>query len=697
MSTTEVILSGAYQYEKSGDIFSVYSFFNTYNFTNQEASSSYALPFTPLVFKPRINDTENFLSRKRILWDFGDGTNSEAITAKHTYKLPGRYKVTCYLYDKLGNSYYDSFAQNVDIYNFVPDSISINFSTSASILTAGRISNPIAIYRSTSFQSYTNGRPNLSIVPFASGSIEGTNFFDTNIVSKYYSHLYPYSSFYLKLTGSRGLTEFLEVSSFETSSIPIYCRLVDNSVQVCSRSDQGSFFCGTTGMSDVFFKSDIPCDNLNLFFGLQPGALREFCNTTTVGVSARVIENTDLDRLSISSNGLDGEGETSLLFPINKNKFSNTEISFVVKVKDSSNFTIKNLPAIDDIDFVLTDGTIIYPAVFKSDLDALPTQAQNGVYVGTVTLDTNTTCENVFISAGTTINSKRLIGTSNTFNIYTDGVYNIAKKGEDIDMVQAFKDISFQPLFLNNPTLYDAFLYNIFGSVSSSQTSIGKVTHEKIENFVSNTASFEYANVDRLVSLFKEYDITDSRFDSVNYRYPAAIARLVDILTIKQSKLFGARNNFNEDFKTFGYYDSQIYGTNIGKEITLQQTITAGNNSIITFERFSGNFRLVNSFQPVSAASVNSKTYQIVNYQDDWGWGLVLPEDGYGAEISNYYFFYEHIPTIEGSVVNSVINFDDPNTTLTFANSSYSDWSEKDGVISAMLANQLYKGLDLIK
>jgi hypothetical protein len=435
------------------------------------------------------------------LWDFGDGTNTEAITAKHAYKLPGRYKVTCYLYDRHGNSYYDSFAQNVDIYNYIPDYISINYSTSASTLTCGKISNPITVYRGTSFQSFTNGRPDLSIVPFASGSIENTNFFDTNIVSKYYSHLYAYSSFYLKLTGSRGLTEFLEVSSFETSSTPLYCRLVDSDVQMCSRSDQGSFFCGTTGKRDVFFKSDIPCSNINLFFGLQPGALRESCNTTTVGVSARVIENTDLDHLSISSNGLDGEGETSLLFPISRNKFSNTEISFTVRVKDSTNFTIKNLPVIDDIDLVLTDGTTVYPAIFKPSTDTLPTQAQNGVYLGVVVLDTNITCQNVFISAGTTINSKRLIGTSNTFNIYTDGVYNIAKKGEDIDFVQAFKDISLQPHFLNNPALYDAFLDSIFGSISSSQSSIGKVTHEKIENFVSNTASFEYANVDRLIEI----------------------------------------------------------------------------------------------------------------------------------------------------------------------------------------------------
>jgi hypothetical protein len=697
MSTTEVILSGAYQYEKSGEVFTVYSFFNTFNFTNQEAASSYALPFTPLVFKPRLNDVQNFLSRKRILWNFGDGTTSEAVTARHAYKNAGRYKVTCYLYDRNGNSYYDTFAQNVDIYNYITDTITISYPTTGMCLTSSKISNPIQVSRGTSFESYKNGRPALTIIPYASGSSDGTNYFDTGLANTYYSHLYPYSSFYLRLTGARELTEFVEISSFETSSIPIYCKLSGTEVVKCLRSDPGSFFCGTTGVQDVYFKTDFAAKNLNLMFGLQPGSLHKFVNTTTVGVSACVLENTDLNHLSITSNGLDGEGDTSTIFYINKNKFSNTDISFVVKVKDSQNFTIKSLPLITDINLIVTDGITTYPAVFKNNMASVAGLNSGGSYIGSATLNTNTTFENVFISAGVLLDGRYITGTSNTFNIYPSaGVCNIAKKGEDIDFTQTFKDISFQSLFLDNPVLFDEFLQNIFGTLSSEQTSPGKVTYEKIENFVNNNAVLDYANIDKLIALFKQYNINDNRFDSVNYRYPAAMARLVDILSIKRSKLFGTQNKFNEDFKTYGYTDSQIFGKNLGAEISLNQTITAG-NSIVTFERFSGTFRLVNSFQPVSALSPTSKTYEILNYDDSWGWGLVLPEDGYGANISNYYFFYEHTPIINGTISDGIINFYDPNTTLQFTNSSYSNWAGADGLISGMLSNQLYKGLNLIK
>jgi len=77
------------------DINTVYSYFDTYNYTGTLAASSYALPFTPFSFRPRLNlqststgtgiipVSQNTLSRKRIVWDFGDGTTVEAVTATH--------------------------------------------------------------------------------------------------------------------------------------------------------------------------------------------------------------------------------------------------------------------------------------------------------------------------------------------------------------------------------------------------------------------------------------------------------------------------------------------------------------------------------------------------------------------------------------------------------------------------------------
>ena len=92
------------------NIDTVFSFFDVKDYTNRNTISSYALPFTPLSFIPRLDLLADYddatgikkinsgtLSRKRLIWDFGDGTNTEEVAPVHFFKEPGRYKVTCYL------------------------------------------------------------------------------------------------------------------------------------------------------------------------------------------------------------------------------------------------------------------------------------------------------------------------------------------------------------------------------------------------------------------------------------------------------------------------------------------------------------------------------------------------------------------------------------------------------------------------
>jgi hypothetical protein len=692
------VFSNDFQFEKSGDINTVYSFFYTYNYTGMQANSSYALPFAGFVFAPRLNDVSNVLSRKRIIWDFGDNTRAEAVTARHAYRYPGRYKVTCYLYDKDGNAYYDSYSQTVDVFNYITDSITLtgNYSVNT-VLTSGRYTNPITVNRYTSFQAYENGIPRLTIIPYASGAVSYFNYFDNGINTNYYGHLFPYSSFYLLLTGASNVTEYVETASFETTSTPLYCRLSSNKIINCTKNDVGSFFCGTTGTRDVYFKSDLSATPVKLMFGYQPNTINFYNNTTTVGLSTTIIKNTDYNHLSITANGIDSEGTTTLTFPINKNKFSNTDISFVVRVKDSENYIIKDLPVLTNINLILTDGIQNYPAIFTPLNSQLSGLSIGGFYKGSCRLDTTSTLKNVFISAFTVVGNTPLTGISNMFDIYPeDGIYKIAKKGEDIDFTQKFKDISFQSLFLDKEVLYNQFIKNIFGTLSSDQTSIGKVTYEKIKNFVDNNAVSDYANVNKLLSIFTEYDIPNLRFDKFNYRFPAALARLIDLFSINKTKLFGTQNKFSDNFESYGYLNSDIYGYNLGEEITLATPISAGSD-IVAFERFSGTYKRVNTLLPIKFYPPGIVTYQLIDYAPGWGWDLVLPPDGYGEKITNYYFFYRYIPKIDGTIEDGIINFDDINTTLQFTNSSYQDWSGKDGIIANLLANQLYKGLNLIK
>lgn len=714
------------------NINTVYSFFYTKDYTGGFSVSSYALPFTPLTFIPRLNDVENFLSNKKIVWDFGDGTTTTAVTATHFYNDAGKYKVTCYLYDKNGEGYYDSFSQNVIIKNYLTDNISLSTNNTTSyILTAGKFLNPIIFTNAISWQALDSPADNKSVTVYISGS-NSYDYFRDNIATTHYGHLYPYSSVYLLLTGLNNLTEFVEVSSFETISTPIYIKLSGTTIVTTDKYDTDSFFCGIIGTRDLYYKDDKP-NTVNVMLGYEPGELRPFSNTSTVGYTVSVVSNTDYDHLSITSNGIDEEGTTDTTFNINKNKFSYTKIGFVVKIKDSENFTIKNAPLIDNgITLTLTNGTTTYSSIlidstlitesffnllteestsialestfgeydvyFFSNFGKLSSLDSGGFFKGYMISNLNTLAENVFISAGYVVGSKFISGTSSTFNLYpSGGTYNIAKRGEDFDFKKTFKSVALQPLFVDDKVLIDDFIGSIFGDLSAAQTSIGKTTYEKIKNFVDNNAILDYSNVNQLISILKSLNLDDIKFTSYNLNYPAEIGRLINLLSIKHSKLFGSQNVFNEDFLSYGYLNSNFYAKNLGNEVSINYTVTAGQD-LISFEKFSGKYRRLNSYNPLSSSNISisaNNTYNLIDYNNSWGWGLILPDNGYGSSIENYYLFYEYTPNINGTITDSVINFTDPNTTLSYTTSSYSDWSEQNGIISNIISKELYKGLDL--
>jgi hypothetical protein len=678
-------------YQDNGIVNTTYSFFYTYNYTGNLALSSYALPFAEFVFVPRLQGIDDVFSSKRIVWDFGDGTISESVTGRHAYILPGEYKVICYLYDKVGESYIDSFSQRVIAYNYLTNNIIL--STSGNLtLTAGKITNPIKVIRSTSYQSYNNLN-DLSIIPFADGARD--NYFDANLNKIYYNHLYPYSSFFLLEEGLKDLTEFVEISSFKTTSNSLYCKLSGNTIINCLESDTDSFFYGTSGDALVYFKSDMSLSSVKLCFGYSPGALLPFTNTATASVTASVVKNLDYNHLSITSNGLDAEGSTNTSFDINPIKFSNSLISFVIKVKDTENYTIKNSLSLNSTNtsVILTNGVSTFSAQFSSSSNF----NLSGVFKGTFKYNTAQTTANLFLSARTTINGSSLTGRSSTFTIYpSGGVYNIAKHGEDIDMGQKFRDISFQSLFVDKYKLYNEFLDYAVGTISSDQSSLGKVTYEKITNFVSNNSVLDYSNVTNLIAILQEYSTDYQRYNSSNYNYPAELTRLIDILSINKSRLFGTKNQFSDNFYDYGYVNSDIYGVNLGDEISIYYKVTAGQD-IVAYEKYSNTYRRLNTYQPVSAVGVMSNTYVISAYNNTWGWGLVIDPTASGSRLNEYYTFYKYITGTEGSIYDSVINFEDQNNTLSFNTSSYNDWSKENGVISNILSNQLYKGLQLIQ
>jgi len=736
------------QLDQSGEFDLLYNFFYVRNYKGEETYDTFALPFTPLTFEPNLTDgIEDFISNKRIVWDFGDGTTTEAVTAFHAYDTPGSYRVNCYLYDRAGTSYYDTFHADVNIKDFVQDELVVT-STADISHAAGQVLNPINVKRYNSFRTLNTGLS--TIVPYTSGSGPDKDFFRGGYDKLTYGHLYPNTSFVQILTSS-GIVETVPINSVKTIDTPIYIKLSSNEIVYTDVSDTEAFFAGVSGISDVYFKSDFTGD-YNLTFGFEQGDIFEYVNTTNYGVSAVITPNVSYNSLEFSSNGIGGEGADNFtVFDINSEKFAGTKIAFVVKVKDDQNFSNRTVPnlsstqsSVSAINFYLTDGLSTYDAEFTSDFGSLSSLSNGGFYKGYFISNTAVTLNNVYLSgAQVNYNGVFLNGASNTFTINPSSYYTVAKQNENIDFEDAFKEIAIQPLFTDARVLMKDFLGSIFGDLSSTQDSIGKATYEKIQNFLDNNTVIDESNIDQLDSLLQMLDLPKLN----KYSLPPKLKRLMDLLSISKSKLFGRRNRDKTQYQSYGYRSNNFYGYNLGEKLTPSSIIIPG-ETIVATELYSGKFITLNTTLPLSAritpvititdgivygtstgvlisaaseqisegvpisieqaSTVNlitsggteiltedllasSQFYNLSDYNETWGWPLL---SGGGRELTDIYSFYYHASSV-GDITDSIINFDDPNNTITYGITSYTDWSKDNGIMSNIFANSLYEGLNL--
>ena len=740
------------QLDQSGEFDLLYNFFYVKNISGEETYEGFALPFAPLSFIPNLDPTiQDFVSNKRIVWDFGDGTTAEAVSATHAFDHPGSYRVNCFLYDDAGNGYLDTFHADVNIRDFVQDELVVT-STADINHKAGKVVNPITVKRYNSYRTLNTGLS--TIVPYASGATLSSNeydFFRSGYDKLAYGHLYPSYSFVQILT-SNGIVETFNVNTIDTIDKSIYIKLdANNQIIYTDKNDVDAFFAGVSGTSDVYFKSDF-VDNYNLIFGFQQGDIFEYANTTNYGMKAVITSNAQYNSLDFSSNGVDGEGADNFsVFDINSEKFAGTKIAFVAKVKDQDNFSNRSAPvlsatqgSISAMNFKLTDGATVYDAEFTSDFGSLSSLSNGGFYKGYFVSNTTVPLNNVYLSgAQGNYNGVFLNGASNTFTINPSSYYTIAKQNEDIDFEDAFKEIAIQPLFTDARVLMKDFLGSIFGDLSSTQDSIGKATYEKIQNFLENNTVIDESNIEQLDGLLQMLDLPKLN----KYSLPPKLARLMDLLSISKSKLFGKRNRDRTQYQSYGYRSNNFYGYNLGEKLTPNSIIVPG-DPIVANELYSGKYVTLNTTLPLSAriaptitipsgivyrtvtgiltatsperisegefitlerasncsvltealsglltedVMTSTQFYNLSDYNETWGWPLL---SGGSREITDIYSFYYQASSV-GDITDSIINFDDPNNTLTYGITSYNDWSKDNGIMSNIFANSLYEGLNL--
>lgn len=293
-----------------------------------------------------------------------------------------------------------------------------------------------------------------------------------------------------------------------------------------------------------------------------------------------------------------------------------------------------------------------------------------------------------------------LVVNSDTFNVYlSTGKYSIGKINENVDFTEMYKSYIFQETLLENNTMFTDFIGSIVGNIESNPNTLGKRVYEKISNFVDNTYNPQTCNIPALVSLYQQFGQNTTQFDKSQFSYPADLARLIDLFSIKQSKLWGGRNKFAENYNKRGTVNSDTYGINLGDKLNFYTTIlTAGSAAvpIVAYEKFSETYKLLNtdvlSGNHTTFRNSTTQTYELSTYSNYWGWNLVLPSDYTLDEINNSYIFYTYIPTQANNQLEGIINWEDTLTTISENLSTRPDWQN---VMENMLTYQLYKGMQV--
>lgn len=732
-----------------------YITFSAIDYKGLDSLSSYALSITPLIFVP---DLENSINHKMV-WDFGDGTIAKTFSASKFYKFPGIYTVSLIQYDCNNNAMISSVTKTIQIYDYIPLTFDVTFmgfvldpngnynlteggdfilmedgsyslteeDSNVITLSAGQISTPIRL--NSYFPSY---QPALDVYYDIYNS-NSLNWWDIN--SNKYAHLESFNVFYEQIYNyTLSSYQYSEIPKITTDQNPIFVKVNNGTIVQCLSSDDDSCYAGLSGTKLVYIKEDNVTEQLLSYLSFDKtkyihpyNTNFNYLNNLGITLSATVVENVPV-RLNVTSNGLDGEGFPVDSFEIAPIKFYNTKIPFVVKIKDYLDFSIKNFDTIQlsSLNYTLTttfdlqlatelgeflldelgneifaNGTTVTVSTSAYSISSLnyTLSAQNtgGSFRGFVTFPAQEDLiQNVRLEFNATLtddqgNSWFLEGVSNYFNVYPTNYFDMYKKNEDFNAAETLKDLRFQEILIDKNILFDDFFGGILGGDSTQHEDIGVKTYEASANFVQNTQDIDDSTIDALDSMGEFMGYND--VNEEKYIYPVKVKRLVDLLSIDKIKLLGYENKFRENFDVKGRSSKTIFGINIGNQIDTTTYVISSTTPIVALEKFSNEYTLLNTYQPVSA--VGTHTYPLSSFTSDWGWPLVLPVSLNFSEIEKYYLFFDFVDQYDNTILDGVVDFDNPKTTIPFLTTG-EDLNELDGIKEHMFVDTLYTSLSLI-
>jgi hypothetical protein len=526
--------------------------------------------------------------------------------------------------------------------------------------------------------------------------------------------------------------QYYEVPEIKlNNTVRLFAKIDENNIVNCDENDIDAFFVGVSASKSVYYKDDTVGNTSILFKFTTNGTVVsektvDYMNNLGVLLSADIVPNNLAQRLNITSNGIDGEKTSIDSFDIYHTKYINSKIPFVVKIKDTTNHSLKNFDSIELNDlsitvlsgdyitnedgyYILTENgtrlvtsTAVVPSTYytiSSINNTLESNDHGGSFRGYIQfLNLSSPMNAVQLSCFATLSNENLSSfslssTSSYFDVLPHDYYDIYKVNENFNASQTMNDLAFQENIKNNPVLFNDFLGAIFGSDNYDHNSIGVKTYEKIANFIQNNSDIDTKNIAALISDMKLVDNEELVFNRSSTNYPEDIDRIANLASVSLEKLIGTTNKFNQNFDPKGHVQKDTYGKNIGDQLDVVTDVITAGVPIVALEKFSNSYKLLNTYQPLCAGSGNQ--YTLSQYSSDWGWPLVLPSQFTPTDFEKYYVFFEYVDGYDNTVIENIIDFTNDNTTINGPTPPNAYLFADDGIFNSMFLDSLYQSLSI--
>lgn len=310
-----------------------------------------------------------------------------------------------------------------------------------------------------------------------------------------------------------------------------------------------------------------------------------------------------------------------------------------------------------------------------------------------------------------------ITGESNVFNIKpVETPFELRKFNDSWDATEQIRQYAIAPHMNSFYNLWENFVGGAVGGVEPGQQ-IGRRSYERIANFVQNHSDVDDCNLAQLYSLAQYLDVP---IDNYNFNYPSEVRRLMDLLSISHSELWGewVKCNMNITNNNICPRCGNRH-SNLGERIVdpLSYMITAGVPFVLhnTFNIGQYAWDLVT---PVVSGDINSNigticipstgssitgisSYPLSSLYFTTQFDLTSL-----ADLQAYYEVYSYVSGFPDYVVcdpnahnhvqgAGVINWSDDWTTLDRSESALDTWYNDTGLVEQLLEYELIRGLQI--